>query len=113
MERLRIERAGAFVEQAGQHRSCARLPGLVLRRAALEHEIAGHEGHRIILDEPGLEAAGRADLLDGRGAGLQLGGDMGGHETIRNATGLGPPEKAWRLKGSSPGGQGRSVEEAR
>ena len=63
LESLRIERPRALVQQRRQHRRRARLAGRILRRAALEREFERQQRDGVILDEPGLDAARRLDLL--------------------------------------------------
>ena len=73
-----IVRAGALVEQAAEQRGEARPFGRVLRCAAAKGELHRHQRHGVILDEPGGQAAGRADFLNGGGArGLGKGRQVG------------------------------------
>ncbi len=74
VEALGVEVAGALVEQARHHGGGAGLAVRVLGGAALEGEVDGDERHRIVLDQPGLDAARRAHLLHGGGAGDGLRG---------------------------------------
>ena len=46
------------------------LPIGILRAAAVEHEAHGHQRHAVLLDQPGLDAAGTFDTLDLHGVGL-------------------------------------------
>ncbi len=68
MESFRVEIAGALVEQAGEQRGRAGLALRVLRPAAVEGKIHRHQGHGVILDQPGDDAAGADDMLDALGA---------------------------------------------
>ncbi len=64
--------AGAFIEHARQEMAESRLAGRVLRRAALEGQFHGDERNRLLLDQPGLDAAGRDHPLDARTGGSLL-----------------------------------------
>ena len=68
MKAFRIIGSRAFVEEAGEKRGGAGLADRILRGAAFEGEFEGDQRNRVILDEPGLDAALGDDLLDGRGA---------------------------------------------
>ena len=59
----RVEVAGAFVHHGGDEVGDAFLARGILRIAALEGEAQGQERHVVLLDEPGLDAAGAGDLL--------------------------------------------------
>ncbi len=67
LEVARFEIAGAFVEHGGDEVGEPFLAERVLRAAALEGEAHGHHRHRVLLDQPGLDAAGALHGLDFHG----------------------------------------------
>ena len=72
--------ARAFFQRVGHQADGAALAGRVKAGAAPEGEVQRGEGDGVILDQPGLDAAGRGDLLDlGREGreGHQTGGEEG------------------------------------
>ena len=71
-----VEIAGALVEQAGDQIGAAGGVLGIARRAAVEGEIDGDQRQAVFLDQPGLDARGRTDLLDGDG-GAGKAGDGG------------------------------------
>ena len=78
MERLGVERAGAFVEQVGHQVGDAGLVLRVLGGAAAEGEVDGDQRNRRIAHQPGLDAARADHALDlhrlrGRGGGCKRG----------------------------------------
>ena len=62
LERLAVEIARAFVEQAREQRRRARLALGVLRRAAAKSEFERHQRNRVVLDQPEANAARRDEL---------------------------------------------------
>ena len=67
LELARGKIAGALVEHGGDEVGEAFLADGVLRAAALEGEAHRHHRHGVLLDEPGLDAAGALDGLDFHG----------------------------------------------
>ena len=64
MESVGIEVAGALVKQVGHQIGDPWLVGRVLRAAAGEGIFHRDQRHGGVLDEPGLDAAGRGQMLD-------------------------------------------------
>ena len=69
VERLGIEVAGAFVDQRRRHVGDARLVRGILAGAAAKREVERDQRHRMLLDEPCLDAGRADDALDGGGVG--------------------------------------------
>ena len=67
MKGLRIEIAGALVEQRSDQVRGAGLAGRILGGAADEGKIDGDQRDRRLAHQPGLDAAGTHHALDGRG----------------------------------------------
>ena len=68
MEGLGIEVTRAFIEQVGDQIADPGLVGRILRGAAAKGIFHRDQRHGGILHEPGLDAAGRNQMLDpGRG----------------------------------------------
>ena len=65
---LGIQIAGAFIDQIGDHIADAGFARRVLGRAAAEGIFHRDQGYGGVLHEPGLDTAGRNQMLDlGRG----------------------------------------------
>ena len=72
LEGVAVEIAGALVEQPGHQIDQPFLAGRILGVAAAKGEAHRDDRNRIVLDQPGGDAAVRLDLLDGdRGASRQ------------------------------------------
>ena len=69
MERLGIEVARAFVDQRRRHVGDARLVRGILAGAAAKREVERDQWHRMLLDEPRLDAGRADDAFDGGGVG--------------------------------------------
>ena len=69
LEALRIEIARAFVQKGGDHVGETRLSGGIERAAAPERETEADHRHRLVLYQPCLDPARRADALDIRRGG--------------------------------------------
>jgi hypothetical protein len=69
MKRLRVEIAGAFVEQRSHQVRGTALAGRVLHGAADEGKVDGDHRDRRLAHKPGFDAAGTDHALDGRGEG--------------------------------------------
>ena len=67
LELARGKIAGALVQHGRDEIGEAFLADRVLRAAAVEGEAHGHHRHRVLLDEPGLDAAGALDSLNFHG----------------------------------------------
>jgi len=64
VESLRIQIARALIKQVGDQIADAGLVGRILRRAAAEGIFHRDQRYGGILHEPGLDAAGRDQMLD-------------------------------------------------
>jgi hypothetical protein len=83
LEGLRVEIAGALVEQAaGDHVGDAGQLFRILRRAAAEGDADADQRDRGLGHEPGLDAAGRDHALDVDGVGGRGGGEAGGRTVM-------------------------------
>ena len=80
LERLRIEITRALVEGRGEQVGEPFLPLRILRGPAFKGELDGNDRHRVVLDQPGGEAAGRGDLLDLHGCERARGGGDSGDD---------------------------------
>ena len=74
----RVEVGGPLLQEPGHQVDRAACAGGVERGAAHEAQLEGHEGQRVVLHQPGVDAARRGDLLD-----LDLGAQRRGEREER------------------------------
>lgn len=106
LEGLGIEIAGTLVEQAGDQVGAAGGVRRVAIGAAIEGEFEGEQRQAVLLDQPGLDAAGGGDALD-RERGARSGGD-GSERTVHRQSSTAARSRPKWLEAQCQAAAGRS-----